>query len=1543
MSTTTSIQNLDTSANPPASSSIHAVITLIWPYSSSTRQYALLLSEEDFRLRARGGQIRVKFSGPAARAVAEKKLGIGDRIILNLENGEWVRDEGGTAIHVPGKSVGELHFGRGVRLRIQKDGAAEVEINVAEDTVEDIEEEDVRSQVTPAKQMLQNTGARSTRGSTAASAAIYSSPAFMRRSAKFSYLDGISRLFEDELESQDLPRKKARISIGDVREWRVVDRTPSPERTSAKSRTNDREEAEIPATAKEMSEERELRALSVEKQGPLTSTQPDQGSPTLESIRSQHDKITQTRSGNEQEPVQSIGATSIEVEYSTATQAANVTAPLPQLHLPSASPTPQQSQDSDMVQSSAGPVTPRLQPLSSAALPSTTPQISPLATKNASHIQSEDNPAEIVEFASNRDTGPESGVDDLHPSMQPGQDTRTLPGSREPDDDEDDSAADLSDGSVISEQPVTADAQDNDVLTAQDHGFVVHLNSGSDAEAQDAISDLERDEEDDLMMDEDDAEAVFDADELEGNEPSDNDADEDVEMQASSDEVHELPEDSEEIEESDLESEGQQTPLLQNQGDVQSQSPPTTREQPGFAPASTLLSTSQSFSKADNPVSVVEADASTTPVRKPAFGMDGAVPSTEVTPLARPTHSPKKTPQSAQDRAMKLTMQRLFGLKGTPSPEKERSPKPDLEHASFDPSVNDDGISQGQQREQEPTAYSPNSRAEFETRSHLPEAKEDSQMEPSSTTADKTAREPVELIELDDDDDEDQEQRSTDQNSITDQAKSKPVVTPQQRSSRQSVLSPFVDQARGAKDGLVPHDPSEDAPEEELPPKLDASAGQQQPTEVPSVSPRRNPILQQDSHEELVMVPEQKFVNVPNSFNLHPELDADEQEMQDATAFAPAQFEGSLAPDSAIPESGSFNEFIQIPDSLEQADAPVPDQDKHVMTPDAPFEARESVQGPMLIERDPELPGDLEAFRGTENATTITAELVENQMQSSPGSFKSQTIDEELDTQRLPSASITSRPVSRGSVEAFSPVVLGSLSKINTAFEDVNGQETSTTRMEFNEQDQHVEQTRTTQSNDGNQEASEHVELTPTRTEKQTTVIDLESSPSEPQEFSPVKITQEALVEEEIPQQLPFDDNRDAFLSSDGSIAADPSGSHAQAVRDAQARDIQLQETSDVNEQPFSVADHVQDHQAEDNVEDASPDIEQSARSEAPLDPSLLPSVMSETHLPHVDTTKTAILPTPATSQSQPIVRTRTTDKHNMETLKKSGVDEHTAEKASMQPPQPLAPATPARRSLRSRLSNVPDVISAWFSPKRSSIAAQEAEKPAAPAQLAASTAEVTDKVQPAKVHSDGISTAHAYFTSLSALDQHLNPSTQQAYGSPGVVDVLAVVTDLTKEPERAKGGPRDYYTVFRITDPSMTSSQVRVEVFRPWKAVLPAAAAGDVVLLRAFVVKSKKRQSYLLSTDTSGWCVWRFAELGEGVAHHDDTNSEKPAWARRRSHSDVREEIKGPPVEYGNAEKEQAKKLRDWWLERQLDSQNGKAHGENGGGHGNEVDAAML
>ena len=138
-------------------------------------------------------------------------------------------------------------------------------------------------------------------------------------------------------------------------------------------------------------------------------------------------------------------------------------------------------------------------------------------------------------------------------------------------------------------------------------------------------------------------------------------------------------------------------------------------------------------------------------------------------------------------------------------------------------------------------------------------------------------------------------------------------------------------------------------------------------------------------------------------------------------------------------------------------------------------------------------------------------------------------------------------------------------------------------------------------------------------------------------------------------------------------------------------------------------------------------------------------------------------------------------------------------------------------------------------------------------------------------------------------------------------VDVIAIVTDSTKAPERAKAGPKDYFTCFKMWDASLDpGASVFVEVFRPWKATLPTAEVGDVILLRGFAVKSRKRQPYLISSETSGWCVWRYAEYESA----EDRKGKKRAF----SFSGIREEVKGPPVEFGTEEKDHVQQLREAW-----------------------------
>ncbi|KAI0840094.1 hypothetical protein F5Y06DRAFT_263623 [Hypoxylon sp. FL0890] len=134
--------------------------------------------------------------------------------------------------------------------------------------------------------------------------------------------------------------------------------------------------------------------------------------------------------------------------------------------------------------------------------------------------------------------------------------------------------------------------------------------------------------------------------------------------------------------------------------------------------------------------------------------------------------------------------------------------------------------------------------------------------------------------------------------------------------------------------------------------------------------------------------------------------------------------------------------------------------------------------------------------------------------------------------------------------------------------------------------------------------------------------------------------------------------------------------------------------------------------------------------------------------------------------------------------------------------------------------------------------------------------------------------------TSLKVLRQHLQKK----------LDVIAVAMMKPPDPQRAKGGPREYMMSFTITDHSIgPHSVVEVQLYRPHKDTLPIVKAGDVVLLRNFTVVSLQHKGFGLRTnDESSWAIF----------DHDD----QPA------------QIKGPPVEYGEKETTYVANMRSWF-----------------------------
>ena len=289
-------------------------------------------------------------------------------------------------------------------------------------------------------------------------------------------------------------------------------------------------------------------------------------------------------------------------------------------------------------------------------------------------------------------------------------------------------------------------------------------------------------------------------------------------------------------------------------------------------------------------------------------------------------------------------------------------------------------------------------------------------------------------------------------------------------------------------------------------------------------------------------------------------------------------------------------------------------------------------------------------------------------------------------------------------------------------------------------------------------------------------------------------------------------------------------------------------------------------------------------------------------------------LETPAASKEHEIV-----GKARQDGMEESQVPEQPQFETPAASKEPSEPGrmTRARAKKANRVSIIPDAISSYFSPKRSSGVVASDKETDVPTEPADTTTNGHVSVPTKRIHlTNGFSTPLSYFTPLARLDSLLNPSSQGTYGSTNTVDVLAVVTESTTDPARAKAGPKDYYTIFRIADSSLPPpTDLRVEVFRPYKNTLPAAKAGDIVLLRAFAVKSRKRQPYLLSNDASAWCVFRYptpTNKADGKG-----GKRKPKWALRSGEEDgedVSEEMKGPPVEFGEEERRHARDLREWW-----------------------------
>ncbi|KAF2279872.1 uncharacterized protein EI97DRAFT_463947 [Westerdykella ornata] len=201
---------------------IQAIVTLIWPFSSSTRQCAILLAEPDFRLRHRKGQVRVRFTGPSAKAIAETGVGIGDEVSLGLRGARFMEEDVG--IVTPGRSIEwELSYSRTIVAEIRRKGSSIAKLDI-------LDAAPTPTPGTPVRPEPMMTPLRATIALPDMNQR-WSSPAFVKRarlSGGLSFEAGFDPLRRD---LEDGPEKKRRRkSYRDWSVWQYVPRTPSPEK-----------------------------------------------------------------------------------------------------------------------------------------------------------------------------------------------------------------------------------------------------------------------------------------------------------------------------------------------------------------------------------------------------------------------------------------------------------------------------------------------------------------------------------------------------------------------------------------------------------------------------------------------------------------------------------------------------------------------------------------------------------------------------------------------------------------------------------------------------------------------------------------------------------------------------------------------------------------------------------------------------------------------------------------------------------------------------------------------------------------------------------------------------------------------------------------------------------------------------------------------------------------------------------------------------------------------------------------------------------------
>ncbi|SMQ53603.1 unnamed protein product [Zymoseptoria tritici ST99CH_3D7] len=1499
------IPSLDPSNPPPPQTSIHAIVTLLWPYSSATRSLALLLASPDVRLRREGGQVRVRFTGRGASAIATARLGIGDEVVLELEGGRWSgEEEGGSKVRTPGKGVqGELVFGGRVGVRVLKRsglGTGDEEVGVGEDGWVRVDEEEVVEEEggeeeesardrTPIAKRGRVAEVRSSLG--LGEGQVYASPAFARK-ARMSAGEDVGDLsasdpFIDAYWEEGSPRKKMRLSFSGVGRWRLEGRDKSPQKEDI---------------GEDMEIDREVEELIA---GSSPSHMPP---PRLSGL-----DIPETLNA-----AQSFAGTG---EQTPTTPKLH---PVPASNLPLPSPFPSQhvqlpweSQTSSELPASLvtdldQPELPLAEPLVAAVNENTTQEPSLPDTDSQPFLEIPSQDAATTQISRPSLAYTESAPESSNPDSQtistgiyaighsPDEDVTYRSQMEHPellsDTEEDENMYDeelrgravqtVREGFVDDDEEVEVVDEDDVEEVIDDMGEEPDSSDDDDEEADEEEDDDEEQEwEDDETIDAEPQDATSQPEAVPAFTVQD---EKDSTMAGSLHQPESIVIDDSEDDEDDLtvpdrlkDAVSQTAGSDQRPQAVEPISVSQTVQLIDDVVASDKLAPEQPADPKEAIQTIQAAESADTVTPKELAPAREASPAVtkEAAPnvdLPRPSASPAKaataaeklqlskqqsaqpetplkaipgmfgrqsadsaistpgsTPQSERDRIMARTYSSLFGFGAAkPAPPAFQTPTPnagDLPKRSF----SGWGGRPIMKISDDADAIDEVEKEAIEPvkRSEKDYVERPKAFDQAGNVQDKEAEKGTAIVPSAD---------------VVMEDESNVTSEPGNTDENGIVTSATVDST--AHEVEMDAD-REDSPSKDIPEVLPMPAKLQDippPQPPPSSAPPRT----------------SQPVQVIDLGSSDVEDDDEEEDAAQGPALAIAQ-DGEN--EVMIPTfSGSTDEMVTDESgvSISKAETQTPSRvDGVEVQPDSAMEAAVPFDAENGMDVDDRAGGITSRADARQSAIETSAarleDLVRNAYQDDAAEPQSDE-DSDQSTEGLDGATEVE---TLSHAEELSPVapslVMDNITGPPTAAIEADDAATSAKRasvIDMSDSQELENSVTTTRSVTASQvrtrraaalsnEQSSHPALLPT-----PEISDLRSQES-------LQPSANKAVLPPTPQL------------SQGDSLSKPPGADTEVPRPTTPEPLSRRTRAGSRASSRASVDPATTQPRTPNRRSTRKSQAQSQISEEAIDEVDEDTIAVYTPSPK----KTAVPKSTRKSRAQ-------TSEQEIEMIQES---ELSPEKGS-----------PPRKSLTSRLSTVPDAISAWFTPRRS--ARQQ-------------VTEAPDSTQP-----HGLSTPIGYYHPLSALSQKLNPSSQSY--ADNTLDILAVVANATSNPDRAKSGPRDYYTTFRVWDPSLSKSatdSILVEVFRPWHATLPVAEVGDGIMLRGFAVKSRKRNPYLLSTDASGWCVWRYGEEGGSGEKHGRTRSSFGAVGG------AREEVKGPPVEVGKEERQRVEELRDGWVEK--------------------------